>query len=191
MKRTLFYTAALLLAGCFKSVGYDTDVILKSWVQPASSDALQPAEGVIAYAFEADTTTWTVSSYADALDGVLTRKGTDERGVAPVRGVLYRLDSIDMDLLLMRVSSTPVTVVAVDPANRLYGYRQQELGENLSRLFTSVIFRPWKKMRKYVDGTWRMFNEFYVDEPDTPGEGTEDAAGGGQEPEAGTKRARR
>ena len=33
MKRTILYAAAaLLLGGCFKSVGYDTDVILKSWV---------------------------------------------------------------------------------------------------------------------------------------------------------------
>jgi len=31
---------------------------------------------------------------------------------------------------------------------------------------TSVIFRPWKQMKKYVDGTWRMFNDFYVEEPD-------------------------
>lgn len=174
MKRTILYAAALSLAGCFKSVGYDTDVILKSWVQPESSDALQPAQGVVAYAFEADTTTWTVASYEDALNGILTRKGTDERGVPPVQGVLYRLDSIDMDLQLMRVSSTPVVVVAVDPENRLYGYRQQELGENLPRLFTSVVFRPWKRMKKYVDGTWRMFNEFYVDEPDVP----QGAAGG-------------
>ena len=24
-------------------------------------------------------------------------------------------------------------------------------------------------MKKYVDGTWRMFNDFYVEEPDNPG----------------------
>lgn len=183
MKRRLVYAAALLLAGCFKSVGYDTDVILKSWVQPASSDALRPAEGVIAYAFEADTTTWTVASYADALDGVLTRKENGQRGVDPVRGMVCRLDSIDMDLLLMRVASTPVTVVAVDTGNRLYGYRQQELGENLPQLFTSVVFRPWKRMRKYVDGTWRMFNEFYAEEPDTPQGGS-----GGRTADAGKER---
>lgn len=41
----------------------------------------------------------------------------------------------------MRVGSTPVVVVAVDTENRLYGYRQQDLGENLPQLFTSVIFR--------------------------------------------------
>ena len=68
----------------------------------------------------------------------------------------------------MRVGSTPVVVVAVDTENRLYGYRQQDLGENLPQLFTSVIFRPWKQMKKYVDGTWRMFNDFYVEEPTIP-----------------------
>ena len=46
MKRTILYAAAaLLLGGCFKSVGYDTDVILKSWVQTESAAELQPAQG--------------------------------------------------------------------------------------------------------------------------------------------------
>ena len=169
MKRTMLYAAALLLSGCFKSVSYDTDVILKSWVQQASADALKPASGVVAYAFAADTVTWTVSSYEDALNGVLTRKGTDETGVSPVRGEVFHVDSVDMDLLLMRMGSSPVVLVAVDTENRLYGYRQQELGENLPQLYTSVIFRPWKPMKKYVDGTWRMFNDFYVEKPDNPG----------------------
>ena len=103
MKRTILYAAAaLLLGGCFKSVGYDTDVILKSWVQTESAAELKPAQGVVAYAFEADTVTWTVASYEDALNGVLTRKGTDEAGVSPVQGTAYRVDSVDMDLLLMR-----------------------------------------------------------------------------------------
>ena len=58
MKRTILYAAAaLLLGGCFKSVGYDTDVILKSWVQTESAAELKPAQGVVAYAFEADTVT--------------------------------------------------------------------------------------------------------------------------------------
>ena len=154
--------AALLLGGCFKSVGYDTDVILKSWVQTESAAELKPAQGVVAYAFEADTVTWTVASYEDALNGVLTRKGTDEAGVSPVQGTAYRVDSVDMDLLLMRVGSTPV------------------VGENLPQLFTSVIFRPWKQMKKYVDGTWRMFNDFYVEEPDNPGGETGGDSSGSQ-----------
>ena len=50
MKRTILYAAAaLLLGGCFKSVGYDTDVILKSWVQTESAAELKPAQGVVAY----------------------------------------------------------------------------------------------------------------------------------------------
>lgn len=186
MKRTILYAAALLLGGCFKHVGYDTDVILKSWVQPESASELKPAQGVVAYAFEADTVTWTVASYEDAMNGVLTRKGSGETGVSPVRGEVCRVDSVDMDLLLMRVGGTPVVVVAVDTENRLYGYRQQELGENLPQLFTSVIFRPWKRMRKYVDGTWRMFNDFYVEEPDHPGgEGGETGGGSSGSQEAG------
>ena len=86
MKRTILYAAAaLLLGGCFKSVGYDTDVILKSWVQTESAAELKPAQGVVAYAFEADTVTWTVASYEDALNGVLTRKGCCADELIPSR----------------------------------------------------------------------------------------------------------
>lgn len=184
MKRAILYMlTALLLSGCFKSVGYETDVILKSWVQAESSGELVPATGVVAYAFEADTTTWTIASYEDALNGVLTRKGTDETGVTPVKGVVMRVDSVNMDLLSMHVSSSPVVVVAVDTENKLYGYRQQELGENLPQLYTSVIFRPWKQLKKYVDGTWRMINEFYVDtpvDPENPGDGDGSGDGSGE-----------
>ena len=108
---------------------------------------------------------------------MLTRKGSDERGVAPVDGAVIRVDSVEMDLLSMHVSSTPVIVVAVDTENKLYGYRQQDLGENLPQLYTSVIFRPWKQLKKYVDGSWRMINEFYVEtpiEPEDPDGDTED-----------------
>ena len=168
MKRTILYLFALMLSGCFKSVGYETDVILKSWVQAESSGELAPATGIVAHAFEADTMIWTIASYEDALNGVLTRKGSGERGVAPVNGVAIRVDSVDMDLLSMHVSSSPVIIVAVDTENRLYGYRQQDLGENLPQLYTSVIFRPWKELKKYVDGSWRMINEFYTETPEEP-----------------------
>ena len=200
MKRTILFAAVLLMSGCFKSVGYDTDVILKSWVQAESSGELVPATGVVAYAFEADTMTWTIASYEDALNGVLTRKGSDERGVAPVDGAVIRVDSVEMDLLSMHVSSTPVIVVAVDTENKLYGYRQQDLGENLPQLYTSVIFRPWKQLKKYVDGSWRMINEFYVETPiepedpdgdtedpdDGPGTGSDDGPGTGSDEGTGT-----
>ena len=182
MKRTILFAAVLLMSGCFKSVGYDTDVILKSWVQAESSGELVPATGVVAYAFEADTMTWTIASYEDALNGVLTRKGSDERGVAPADGAVIRVDSVEMDLLSMHVSSTPVIVVAVDTENKLYGYRQQDLGENLPQLYTSVIFRPWKQLKKYVDGSWRMINEFYVEAPIEP----EDPDGDTEDPDDGT-----
>ena len=173
----LFCAAALWLTGCFKNVGYDTDIRLKSWMQAESSANLEGMSGVVAYAFEADTLTWTIASYEDALNGVLTRKESGERGVAPVAGELILVDSVATEVLSMQVSSTPVILVAVDTENRLYGYRQQDLGENLSPLYTSVIFRPWKLMKKYVDGSWRMFNDFYVDEPDDSGGGAGDETG--------------
>ena len=86
MKRTILYAAAaLLLGGCFKSVGYDTDVILKSWVQTESAAELKPAQGVVAYAFEADTVTWTVASYEDALTASLRAREPTRRAFRPCK----------------------------------------------------------------------------------------------------------
>jgi hypothetical protein len=172
MKRIFTYLILLCIVtlglhSCFKSVGYDTDVILKAWVQAESSGELTPAEHVIAHAFEADTVDWTITSYENAVAGILTRKGSIEQGVTPMSADVVRIDSVDMDLFQMRVDAPSIVLVAVDTLHRLYGYRQQDLSENLSPLYTSVVFRPWKRMKKYVDGTWRMFNDFYADETTT------------------------
>lgn len=169
MVRKLIVSCALAagLAGCFKEVSMRTDVVLKPWVQAESNGELQGVEDPVAWAFEADTAQWTVASYADALAGRLTDKRTGAEGPRPVEGALMRIDSVEIDLVSMHVERSPVVLVAVDPVNRLYGYRQLELGENLSPLWVSVVFRPWRLMRKYVDGAWRMVNEFYEENDET------------------------
>ena len=71
VKRTiLFLTAAALLTGCFKDVSTKTNYVIKPLVQDLSGDPYLALEGVKAYAFNADTTFYTVASYADALEGI-------------------------------------------------------------------------------------------------------------------------
>jgi len=165
MKKGLTYLCAclpLLAAGCFKEVGTQTDLVLKPWLQHESGAPFEADSAVIAYAFEADTARWTVASYENARNGILTaRNGSETR--TGIRGERYGEDSIRTPMLRMHLERNPVILLAVDTVQRLYGFRAQELGENLSPLYVSVVFRPWRQMRLYEDGAWIMINDFYED----------------------------
>ena len=153
----------VLLAGCFKKVRYETAYVLEPWVELTSGGekVAYQWDTIRCYAFPTDTTDWTVASYQDALDGVVTSLRTGERLAQPMAsGEPYRMDGNE-NWLAMTVSGPSVMIVAVDTYNRLYGFRQQGLGANLSQMYVQMTFRPWKRARTYTDGDWLMFNEFY------------------------------
>lgn len=154
--------AAVLSAGCSRSVSYDTDLQLKPLVQHKSDGALEPLAGAVSYAFPlADTTQWTVATYQDALDGVLTDKSTAERWSGGVRGGYLAADG-RQTWLSMPVSTPSVLVTVADPLARQFGYGQFELAENLSPLTLTVVFYPWTQADAYKKNVWWMFNEDYV-----------------------------
>ena len=154
---------AALLAGCFKKVRYETTYVLEPWVELTSGGEKVAYlwDTIRCYAFPTDTTDWTVASYQDALDGVVTNLRSGERYDRPMAaGEPYQMDGNE-NWLSMPVSGSSVMIVAVDTYNRLYGYRQQEIGANIPQLYVQTTFRPWKRARTYTDGDWLMFNEFY------------------------------
>ena len=74
--RTIWAAVLLLLAwGCFKDGSLKTNYVLKPLSQTLSTDSYEPLDGVQAYAFAADTNLYTVASYEDALNGVISLKG--------------------------------------------------------------------------------------------------------------------
>lgn len=154
--------AAALLAGCFKDVSYKTNYILKPLVQELSNDPNLPFEGLKAYAFDVDTAFYTVASYEDALNGVIALKDNHAEQISTPTATAepYAFEG-SVGWMQMPLSSPTQMIVAVDPTNRLYGYTQQDLGENLPNLYVTVIFKPWKEGNTYKDGNWRFFNDFY------------------------------
>lgn len=158
--------AALLLGGCFKKVSYDTEYVLKPLVQTESQGSFVPLEGAVCYAFEVDPEAWTVASYDDAATGVLTSVEDPALKLTPPDAMGEPYDEYEelTGCLAMRISGPAVMIVAVDPVHKLYGFRAQELGENLSPLFVSAVFRPWRQGRSYTDGSWTMVNDFYEEE---------------------------
>lgn len=160
---TYLLAAAALLAGCFKEVSYKTNYVLKPLAQELSGDPTLPLEGLKAYAFNADTSFYTVASYEDALNGVICLKDNPSETIAtPAATAEPYVQEGAVGWMQMLLSSPSQMVLTVDPAHRLYAYTQQSIPENLSDLYVSVIFKPWKEGFSYKDGNWMFFNEFYT-----------------------------
>jgi len=154
--------AAALLTGCSKDVSFDTTFILKAWVQKSSGGEMRPADDLLLYGYSADTVQWTVASYDDALKGILTDKQTGEKAEPALFGTPYELEGFGT-AQAMQVEGWPsLFVLAVDRTERLYGYNMLAMAENLPQMYVSLIFQPWKKSASFRNGTWWMFNDFYV-----------------------------
>ena len=154
---------AVCAAGCFKETSVKTDYVLKPLTQTLSTDPYVALEGVKAYAFDADTTLYTVASYEDALNGVISRKGQlSEQITSPVATSEPYGQEGATGWVHMSLSSPTQMVVAVDTQHRLYAYTQQELEVNLPNLYVVLPFKVWKEGNSYKDGNWSFYNEYYT-----------------------------
>lgn len=172
LKIILLALVAATTTGCFKKVTMDCRYHVRPYYQAESGGVAVQGEATIAYAFAADTTQWTVASYDDALNGVLTSKTSGEKRT----DAMARAEQADSTVVL-QLTATPATIVVVDTANKLFGWRMTDVVENLPDLYVSITFRPWSAQKRYVEGAWRMNNEAYVApiQPETPSEGEGDA----------------
>ena len=163
VKRTiLFLTAAALLTGCFKDVSTKTNYVIKPLVQDLSGDPYLALEGVKAYAFNADTTFYTVASYADALEGIASLKDNPSEQLQPFATAEPYEREGAAGWVQMPMSNSTQMVLAVDTEHKIYAYTQQELAENLPVLYVALPFKPWKEGFSYKDGNWSYYNEFYT-----------------------------
>lgn len=154
-------TVAAFLQSCFKDVADRTLYILKPLVQEASGDATVPLDGVKAYAFAADSTLWTVASYADAEAGIATSKTDPSKRLDPSAAAEPYAGEEGRNWMQMELGSSPKMILVVDTEHRIYGYTQQNLTDNLPRLYVSVVFKPWKEGKSYKDGVWSFYSPFY------------------------------
>lgn len=162
---------ALFFTGCFRSVSYDTQYVLKPWVQAYNQGTVTSQPGVLLYAYAADTTDWAVASYDDATAGILTsRSNPSQKLTEPyATGVSFgEVDTVPdaVNWRKMRLKLSSAMVVAVDTEHKLYAYTRQQLYENLSPLYISVTFQPWRAFERYTNGNWTYVNDFY--DPDVP-----------------------
>ena len=181
LKIIVLAAVAVATTSCFKKVTMDCRYHVRPYYQAESGGVAVQGEGTIAYAFAADTTQWTIATYDDALNGVLTSKTSGEK----------RTDAMDRaeqgdSTVVLQLTATPATIVVVDTVNKLFGWRMTDVVENLPDLYVSVTFRPWSVKKRYAEGAWRMNNEAYVapdpEEPEEPEQPTDptDPEGGNE-----------
>ena len=121
--------AALAGTGCFKSIGYETFYVLRPWAQEGTVKTPIPREDMLAYAFDADTTEWSVLSYEDAVAGIITSRRTGEKLRPIAQGEPYEIDGnvlTPADTPLETGAFYNVTITDSDTYD-LYGYVEEKL----------------------------------------------------------------
>ena len=170
MKRILLIAfVALGLTGCFKKVGFDTELILYPKVQTTSSDAFAVADGVTAYAYYVADEDWLVASYEDAVSKVITNSLSGETKSEPdAEAVPYAAEGEEPDSLgrlRMKTNQHRVMLVAIYPTAEMWAYRHYEAGENMPMTTMKFHFRPWKTA-EYVDSGWTFNKKPLIETPE-------------------------
>ncbi len=162
MKRfIIFFVALVTLGSCMKEVSYKTTFILNPYEQVTSDSESVALEGVLLYAFSADTTSWKVASYEDAAFGIITNKESGEQKGASVVGTTSASSTAEKVAIEMYIDFEQAMIVAVDTKNRCYAYTNYKIGVNLPTTYMSVLFRSWKYTAEYSDGKWRVIPTIY------------------------------
>ena len=161
MKKLTYITifcCLFLLAGCFKKVSNDTVFIIKPNLQSQSgeSGSLPLAEGAVALAWFDRTEQWSLTSYDNALAGILTDTESGEVETAAPDARSETLDDEGREgWLRLETRSASVLMAVIYPAEQMYAWRVYKTAENLSPTYLTVQFRPWKN-GAYDDGGWHV-----------------------------------
>ena len=167
----LIALTAIVATGCFKKVTTKTTVIVKSLVETVSGGERTPSEGVVVYAYYTKGETWTIASYNDALNKIVTSTETDECLTEPdVEGEPY--DKFETGCYTALLLKKPAMIVVVEPQTRMYAYMFKQLAaENLPQTYLTVIFNSWKD-KAYTEGSKEGY-KWYVFPPAPSEEGNE------------------
>ncbi len=154
----------VLSVGCMKEEEFKTTVVVKALTTSERGEK-SPLSDIVVYGFAVDTSLYAPANYADALAGRLTHKQRpDEQLEAKRRGELCHVEGHGSTMKLDASGIESLYLLVVDTNEKLYGYTQVALVENLPHLYVSVIFDPHKGGRSYKSGKWMMFDDFYLPE---------------------------
>ncbi len=134
---------AISCVGCFEEEKFDTTLILRPVVEMVSGEDYEDLEGVVAYAFAADTNLYKVENYAGALSGKVVNKESGEV-IEPISIAVESSDSF-VGAVEMQLEMEDVMLVVIDTVNEDYAYCNYTVGMNLPTTYITLTFRAWKE----------------------------------------------
>lgn len=184
LTRTAVCLMALCVAtGCFKKVTTNTTFVVKSIIQAESGGENRAATDIVAYAYYTGSDDWMVTSYDDALRGIITDSlGVERRTQPDVVGEPFYKEGWLGNYTALPLDQSPAMVVVVSPETRMYAYIFKELNiENLPETYMTLLFHPWKN-KPYTEGMATKGGVWYVFPPAPLPEGEQPDTSEGTEP---------
>ena len=168
-KIALVALAMIMLSGCFKKVTTNTTLIVKTLIEEISGGDDVAAKEVVAYAYYTGTTDWTVASYEDAVQGIITDpSGTERRTTPDVVASPFEREGSTNSYVAMPLDQSPAMIVIAVPEVRMYAYSFRTLeAENLPQTYITLIFHSWKT-KQYTEGNKNKGGEWIVFPPAEP-----------------------
>lgn len=152
----------VFLFACEK-VEFDCDYTITANVEEREGGDKIGREGVLMYAFYADTALWKVASYEDALAGRLV--GIDENeGNTKMADITVTSNSSGA-ATFQSIDREPVIMIVCDEVSKRYAWRVAEVYKGLKIVNVSVTFQSWRREEVYVQGRWVMKDDFVADRP--------------------------
>lgn len=148
------FLSVILCVGCFQKTTTDTELIIKTLVEPKSGADDVAASEVIAYAYYTENNKWMVASYEDALNKVVTDSmGVNKKTIPDVEGIPYTKEGDTGNYTSLMLNQSPAFVVVVCPEVRMYATLFKYLNVvNLHQTYMTLLLHPWKTA-PYTEGT--------------------------------------
>ncbi|MBQ0081183.1 MAG: hypothetical protein KBS95_06530 [Alistipes sp.] len=157
----LLIAAVGLLVGCFHKETTDTEVFLKVLIQEESGSKNTQCDGIKAYAYALYDERWSVESYEDALNGVITSFDGEKLSTPDVIAEEYVEEQTGTRYMKMYMEYPLMMIVAVDTQHKMYAYAIKHFEAiNLPQTYLSLVMHLWKK-EPYSEGNekscyWRV-----------------------------------
>ena len=143
-----------MTVGCEKTYT-NCNYYITPYREAFEDSTLQIADSVIGYAYYADTARWAVTSYDNAVAGILTSKYD---GAPRQPDVVAEQDSIGR-IVFPNLKKSPLIMILCDRQDSIYAWRQSEIMENLPQVIVKMTFQPWRTDTTYLYAKWNMVNE--------------------------------
>lgn len=159
VKHILVFVAAaatLSLVGCAKYTTEMELVITPRSLVVASSPPDSPAYMITAYSYyipEDDIENWAPQSYAEAEAGIIRNIVTGE-----ARSHDFAREQDEDTFIRFTLSSSPVLLLAVDPVNRFYAWREFEYPVPMASMTIVLRFQLYRTEARFVDLKWNIVN---------------------------------